>query len=1342
MTSQSHYGHLYLNTGKGWERQRARTSIAGVLIVHSHGNDIRYSLASFDTLQTSGSWGASAGPFELILSCKEPRSIDVSSAMAIAAFGEPTQTRIGTSLDYSPMAWARSRNDSNTSLNAIPDSPKSTAWSRLGGRLKLSKKRSHSSGLDCSAIGKGFGGSDQSLGDRYRRDAGLLPVTHNSITAETSPAMLILRTDSATEMVAWAEAISPFLSSKTVEQVQRPAPRLRKAESFLRHHIEAEESSPTKVTATRRNDEQQGLLSSKNSDSSIDCAQPSMTDLMASAGQNARRRRAESASSREDRISVLLDAGNGLVSNATPSRNQPLLAAADDRYRRPLSRIESVDVSRRVSLDDDSLELSISRRSFSPVESVGSSAAGSPQRLRPGGVLTSRFSDSMNSSSLDERRLSSPMAIFGTRTADDCSSGGDVSYDESGDVDEIGAPADASSASQTLAQFFAEPESDESQEEVIIEDEYTATLARRAARNTPAACLASKGLDSSDADKPSDSLDVTNGLRLYTEPEATAKPIVQHASSSGPFLSPSFFRSTSMSAFPASSGPSSTADHASRRGADYSPSICSSAPRTPPTPAGYFDGAFPPFKPVKTEDIKGTSPLQQDDVYLAPLKSFAGQSGGDADLLGPAHTLPASMSTPALWYGFDEQQVKEPIPVSCSIASFQTSGAGSTSKSASTGRSKRSQATGSGQKKSKFLMAAAFLGALPTASAWYFPGSAPRSYAIGDRVPFTVNALQPMTGASTGPSNGPGSGVASNTLNTLVSLDYYDPRFHFCQPPDGPEAQSEGLGSALFGDRIYNSPITAHMLKEEKCRLVCESSVPAEDQLWINDRIKEQYAVNWMIDGLPVATKKVADRTEDLFYSIGFPLGRFYDDHGKPYDPPALANHLNIYIEYHKRAASEYRVVGAYIYPESRDSIASDGSFNCHATDPLRMTGTSLGLNRTVGYTYDLHWKESTTPWATRWDAYLRVFDQKVHMFALVNSIIVVSFLCLMVAMVIVRSVSKDLSRYNTLDLDEGLQEDFGWKLVHAEVFRSPSKPMLLSIAVGTGSQLIAMVAVTLLFALLGFLSPSNRGSLATAMVVGWCLFGSIAGYMSCRVYATLDGDGWQRLIFGTAVLFPTTIYGLLSLLNFFLIVTNSSSAVPFGTFLALVALWFLLDVPLVLLGSWFGMRAGGFKKPTRANAIPRQIPPGPWYLQTMPAMLLGGILPFGAAFLELHFILNSLFGTRIYYAFGFLAGTFLVTALTTATVSVLFTYFQLCAEEWRWTWRSFYIGGGSAIWLFIYGLFYWASRLSLPGLANKVLYLSYLTILSLLDFVLFGTIGFLAAWFAVQKMYTRIRID
>ena len=41
-------------------------------------------------------------------------------------------------------------------------------------------------------------------------------------------------------------------------------------------------------------------------------------------------------------------------------------------------------------------------------------------------------------------------------------------------------------------------------------------------------------------------------------------------------------------------------------------------------------------------------------------------------------------------------------------------------------------------------------------------------------------------------------------------------------------------------------------------------------------------------------------------------------------------------------------------------------------------------------------------------------------------------------------------------------QKECGWKLVHGDVFRPPGKGMLLSVMLGTGTQVIMMTSITL----------------------------------------------------------------------------------------------------------------------------------------------------------------------------------------------------------------------------------------------------------------------------------------
>jgi transmembrane 9 superfamily protein 2/4 len=48
-------------------------------------------------------------------------------------------------------------------------------------------------------------------------------------------------------------------------------------------------------------------------------------------------------------------------------------------------------------------------------------------------------------------------------------------------------------------------------------------------------------------------------------------------------------------------------------------------------------------------------------------------------------------------------------------------------------------------------------------------------------------------------------------------------------------------------------------------------------------------------------------------------------------------------------------------------------------------------------------------------------------------------------------------------------------------------------------------------------------------------------------------------------------------------------------------------------------------EQPVRTNQIPREIPDQTWLSNAVPASFMGGILPFGCIFIQLFFILNSI---------------------------------------------------------------------------------------------------------------------
>ena len=85
------------------------------------------------------------------------------------------------------------------------------------------------------------------------------------------------------------------------------------------------------------------------------------------------------------------------------------------------------------------------------------------------------------------------------------------------------------------------------------------------------------------------------------------------------------------------------------------------------------------------------------------------------------------------------------------------------------------------------------------------------------------------------------------------------------------------------------------MLEEnDVCRTLCVvPDVSGDEAKFINDRIREDYAINWLIDGLPAAEMKVDIRNNERFFDMGFNLG---DDEGKHQNLPALNNHYEIVL--------------------------------------------------------------------------------------------------------------------------------------------------------------------------------------------------------------------------------------------------------------------------------------------------------------------------------------------------------------------------------------------------------------------------------------------------------------
>lgn len=119
----------------------------------------------------------------------------------------------------------------------------------------------------------------------------------------------------------------------------------------------------------------------------------------------------------------------------------------------------------------------------------------------------------------------------------------------------------------------------------------------------------------------------------------------------------------------------------------------------------------------------------------------------------------------------------------------------------------------------------------------------------------------------------------------------------------------------------------------------------------------------------------------------------------------------------------------------------------------------------------------------------------------------------------------------------------------------------------------------------------------------------------------------------------------------------------------------------------------------------------------------------------------------QTYYMFGFLFLVFIILIITCSEATILLAYFHLCAEDYRWFvpsfptstnlfhpshfrwWRSFFTSGFTAIYLFLYCIHFFNTKLTISGAVSTILYFSYTAIFVFVFFLMTG-LSFYSSFF------------
>lgn len=141
------------------------------------------------------------------------------------------------------------------------------------------------------------------------------------------------------------------------------------------------------------------------------------------------------------------------------------------------------------------------------------------------------------------------------------------------------------------------------------------------------------------------------------------------------------------------------------------------------------------------------------------------------------------------------------------------------------------------------------------------------------------------------------------------------------------------------------------------------------------------------------------------------------------------------------------------------------------------------------------------------------------------------------------------------------------------------------------------------------------------------------------------------------------------------------------------------------------------------------------------------GVLPFGSIFIEMYFIFTSFWNYkyaplplssqqkpdiagrpkapgvsisiltlpasrvlhRFYFVYGFMLLVYLILMIVSVCTTIVATYFVLNAENYHWQWIAFLSSGSTAVYVFLYSIYYFLWKTKMSGLLQLAFYFGYM---------------------------------
>ena len=561
----------------------------------------------------------------------------------------------------------------------------------------------------------------------------------------------------------------------------------------------------------------------------------------------------------------------------------------------------------------------------------------------------------------------------------------------------------------------------------------------------------------------------------------------------------------------------------------------------------------------------------------------------------------------------------------------------------------------------------------------------------------------------------------------------------------------DNLGEILTGEDLYISDYSAKVNENKYCEVLCNNEFPQISIKRIKKLIDRKYYTNWYIDKLPAGLiyYNYDKKTTSVNYLYGIPLGK------KQRDKYFIYNHLHFNILINKISEKKFNIVGLSILPMSIKHNKTNPNCEKNYDEEFIFRNTlkeqqelTEEENQTILYTYDIHFEYSNITFASRWDHYQST-NKQIHWNGIIISTTILILLTAIIALLLTKNIKKDIETYNyqvvqieDIDSIKTLTES-NWKQVSGDVFRPPRvNKMLLSSIIGTGFQLFLMLAIVLFLGIIGFINPEKRANILSLIILSYIIMGLAGGYISAHIYKIMNGKNWLKMSLLTSALFPGTLFFGYAMINIILSLEKSTAAINISELASLLFLWIFCTLPLILIGTFLGIKTKVKKMPCKVNAVPRKIPEKPWYLHYRYLSSFTGLICFLTILFELNYIMSALWKHELYFVVPFLAISYLLFVIVSGEVSIIVVFWNLCYGDYNWWWKSFLVGSSPVIYFILYSIYYFLFKMSITRLSAIVVYFGIMALISAMALFICGSISVLVCFSFIIRIYSDIKID